>query len=188
MAAPYVFEGSNLTASLANNTSGATFAAKARAAELNAVRSRKAAKEVEMEDEVPSVTPVALGALKFTRTRNRGRGWKAHNLDELPEESVERDEAYGEGNYDFVSFNPHFMPNVNYRNQDTGKGLVHHNTVDSRILYGPISASTSSYQESLVSPQPQNLQGATENANVSNKNPKMVQVGNYHVISMDFRN
>ena len=75
------------TASLANMTSGTTFAAKARAAELNAVRSRRAAKELETEDDVPSVTAMSLGALKFTKPRNRGRAWKALNLDDLPEGS-----------------------------------------------------------------------------------------------------
>ncbi len=85
MAAPFVPP--NATASLANMTSGTTFAAKARAAELNAVRSRRAAKELEMEEDVPSATPLTLGALKFTKARNRGRGWKAINLDDLPEGS-----------------------------------------------------------------------------------------------------
>ena len=85
MAAP--FDPPNATASLANMTSGTTFAAKARAAELNAVRSRRAAKELEPEDDGPSATQVALGAIKFTKTRARGRAWKALNLDDLPEGS-----------------------------------------------------------------------------------------------------
>ncbi|MCJ1456480.1 hypothetical protein MMC28_006841 [Mycoblastus sanguinarius] len=75
--------------SLANTTNGTTFAAKARAAELNAVRSRKAAQAAQaaqIENEVPSLTPVSLGALKFTK-RNRGRaGWKPFELSELSEE------------------------------------------------------------------------------------------------------
>lgn len=86
MAAPPSYQAPFSTASLANNTSGTTFAAKARAAELNAVRSRKAAQELEVEDEVPSTAPVALGALKFTRPRTRGKGWKSMPLDELPGE------------------------------------------------------------------------------------------------------
>ena len=85
MAAPHIAP--NATASLANMTSGTTFAAKARAAELNAVRSRRAAKELELEDDVPSATQVTLGAIKFTKARNRGRAWKALNLDNLPEGS-----------------------------------------------------------------------------------------------------
>ncbi len=85
MSAPFI--PLNTTASLANMTSGTTFAAKARAAELNAVRSRRAAKELEMEDDLPSAAPVTLGALKFTKARNRGRAWKALNLDDLPEGS-----------------------------------------------------------------------------------------------------
>ncbi len=83
MAAPFVPP--NATASLANMTSGTTFAAKARAAELNAVRSRRAAKEMEAEEDVPSATPLTLGALKFTKARNRGRAWKALNLGDFPE-------------------------------------------------------------------------------------------------------
>ena len=85
MAAPFVAP--KVTASLANMTSGTTFAAKARAAELNAVRSRRAAKELEIEDDVPSTTQVTLGAIRFTKARNHGRAWKALNLDDLPEGS-----------------------------------------------------------------------------------------------------
>ena len=85
MAAPFVPP--NATASLANMTSGTTFAAKARAAELNAVRSRRATKEMETEEDVPSATPLTLGALKFTKARNRGRAWKALELGDLPEGS-----------------------------------------------------------------------------------------------------
>lgn len=82
------------TASLANLTSGTTFAAKARAAELNAVRARRAATALEIGkesvDEVPPLQPVALGAVKFTMPRNRGaKAWKPLNLNELPEHSSE---------------------------------------------------------------------------------------------------
>lgn len=91
MAAPTASELSTLTASLANHTSGTTFAAKARAAELNAIRSRKAAKEMEMEDEVPNAGPIALGSIKFTKSRIRGKSVKLLGLDELPEEPVQGD-------------------------------------------------------------------------------------------------
>ena len=57
-------------ASLANLTLGTTFAAAARAAELNAVRANKQkAKEAASENEVPEIEPLALGALKFTKSR-----------------------------------------------------------------------------------------------------------------------
>lgn len=95
-AAPPPYHASNLTASLANNASGTTFAAKARAAELNAVRSRKAVKEVDMENEVPSAGSLALGAIKFTKSRNRGKVWKPLGLNELLEEPAHSDETSSE--------------------------------------------------------------------------------------------
>ena len=60
-------------ASLATLTSGTTFAAAARQAELNAARASKLkAKEAEKANEVPAMEqPVALGTLKF-RTSRRG--------------------------------------------------------------------------------------------------------------------
>ena len=65
--------GSSSRASLANLTSGTTFAAAARQAELNAARaSRQKAREAEKLDkanEVPAIEPVALGTLKFTTSR-----------------------------------------------------------------------------------------------------------------------
>lgn len=84
------------TASLASNKSGTTFAAKARAAELNAVRSRRAAQEAEAQSEVPPIPPMPLGAIKFARHRNRARAWKALNLDELAEQTIEEEEAQAE--------------------------------------------------------------------------------------------
>lgn len=79
--------------SLANMTSGTTFAAKARAAELNAVRSRKAAGELDNDDDAPSTSQTSLGALKFTKPRNKGRAWRTLNLDEIPEASLESDQS-----------------------------------------------------------------------------------------------
>lgn len=61
--------------------SGSTFAAKARAAELNAARARRDSRDLE-ENEVPASVPVSLGALtKFTKPRHKGK-WKSVNLDE----------------------------------------------------------------------------------------------------------
>ena len=76
-------------ASLANMPSGMSFAQKARAAELNAARSRRAAKEA--EDQVPELAPVSLVAYtKFTK-RSRAKGGK--KLDELlTEEDLSSDE------------------------------------------------------------------------------------------------
>ncbi len=68
--------------SLANSlNSGSTFAAKARAAELNAARARRDSRDLE-ENEVPASVPVSLGAFtKFTKPRNKGKS-KSVNLDE----------------------------------------------------------------------------------------------------------
>ena len=94
MAATYNLAPSTSTASLANMTSGTTFAARARAAELNAVRARKASKEVESDDELMSTAPVSLSAFtKFTKPRNRGRAWKALNLDEVQETPADSDHS-----------------------------------------------------------------------------------------------
>ncbi|KAI4161723.1 MAG: hypothetical protein L6R39_000016 [Caloplaca ligustica] len=82
------------TASLANMTLGTTFAAKARAAELNAVRNHRAkAKELEEEndDDTSMVSSTSMGALKLTKPRTRSKGWKPLNLDEIPETSSEAD-------------------------------------------------------------------------------------------------
>lgn len=94
MASTYSLAPSTSTASLANMTSGTTFAARARAAELNAVRARKASKELESDDDLVSTAPVALSAFtKFTKPRNRGRAWKALNLDEVQETSADPDNS-----------------------------------------------------------------------------------------------
>lgn len=60
-------------ATLANMTSGTTFAAAARAAELNAARSnkQKAREAASQKYAVPDIEPLALGALTFTKSRLR---------------------------------------------------------------------------------------------------------------------
>ncbi|KAL8835055.1 MAG: hypothetical protein Q9170_003484 [Blastenia crenularia] len=79
-------------ASIANMTSGTTFAAKARAAELNAVRNSKAAaKGSEAVEDVTPMAHPAYAALKLTKPRARGKSWKALNLDEIPETNSEID-------------------------------------------------------------------------------------------------
>ena len=81
------------TASLANLTSGTTFAAKARAAELNAVRARKAAKAVEDENEVPPKQPATFRPLKPSMPHNRGaKAWKPLSLHEV-QEDISEDES-----------------------------------------------------------------------------------------------
>ena len=112
------------TASLANMTSGTTFAAKARAAELNAVRSRRAAKELESDDDIPSATAMSLGALKFTKPRNRGRAWKALNLDDLPEGSEDdlEDLQQARGSRPDT---PHYADNVTHVSNPATSGTLY---------------------------------------------------------------
>ena len=79
-------------ASLANLTSGTTFAAKARAAELNAVRAQRAAQAMQSEYEAPASASVPLGTVKFAKPRSRGsKAWKPLNLSEVPDRVLEED-------------------------------------------------------------------------------------------------
>ncbi|KAL8746265.1 MAG: hypothetical protein Q9190_001691 [Brigantiaea leucoxantha] len=86
----------NARPSLANMTLGTTFAAKARAAELNAARSRKVAKDQDDEDDLTASATASLGGLKFTKPRNKGRTWTKLDLNEIPETSLQQ-EANTEG-------------------------------------------------------------------------------------------
>lgn len=67
-------------------TLGTTFAAKARAAELNAVRnSRAAAKDNEETKNATSMASASFGPVKLVKPRTRSRGWKTLSLEEIPE-------------------------------------------------------------------------------------------------------
>ncbi len=154
MATPSNLEQFTSTASLANNISGTTFAAKARAAELNAVRSRKAAQEPEIESEVPPTAPTALGPIKFTRPRNRARAWRALNLDELPEESQEED-AQSERPRSVESFRPQADQDQHHKDIDAiGRTLPYEeDSVDSPVLRPLNFSTTASYQEFMIPSQ-----------------------------------
>lgn len=168
MATPYNFQASSSTVSLANNTSGTTFAAKARAAELNAVRSRKATNEMGAEDEVPSAAPVALGAIKFAKPRHRGRGWKALNLDELPEESLQEEEAESESTVSMERSNPQIGPDADHRNDNArGRNLTSENLTESQMPYRPNLPPPSAYQESVAASQPQKRETVPASYNLS---------------------
>lgn len=154
MAAPSNLEGfASNTASLANNMSGTTFAAKARAAELNAVRSRKAAQGAETKSEIPPIPPMPLGAIKFTRHRNRARAWKALNLDQLAEESREAEEAHSERMASVESFRPH--PDQESNNGSTDPSVrfsTHQNSPISEPVSRPdIKVTLPQYQSSMNS-------------------------------------
>ena len=72
--------------SLANNALGTTFAARARAAELQAARARKQLKDKDTTREETSTTVHEV--MTFTRSRSKGsKAWKPLNLNELPEVS-----------------------------------------------------------------------------------------------------
>lgn len=146
-------ESASNTASLANNMSGTTFAAKARAAELNAVRSRRAAQEAETQSEIPPIPPMPLGAIKFTRNRNRARAWKALNLDELAEESREEEEALSERMPSVESFQP--PPDQESNNGSTDPSicfLTHQNSPISEPVSRPdIKVTLPQYKSSMIS-------------------------------------
>lgn len=154
MAVPSNSEGfASNTANLANNMSGTTFAAKARAAELNAVRSRRAAQEAEAQSDIPPIPPMPLGAIKFTRHRNRARAWKALNLDELAEESIEEEEAHGEHMPAVESFRqpPDQEPN-NGSSDPSKRFLTHQNSPISEPVSRPdIKVTLPQYQSSMIS-------------------------------------
>lgn len=140
-------------ASLANNMSGTTFAAKARAAELNAVRSRRAAQEAEAQSEIPPISPMPLGAIKLTRHRNRARAWKALNFDELAEETIEEEVAHGEHMPSVESIRQPLDHESNNGSTDPSKCfLTHQNSPISEPVNRPnIKVTLPQYQSSMIS-------------------------------------
>lgn len=155
VAAPSPYQTSSLTASLANNASGTTFAAKARAAELNAVRSRKAVKEMEREDEVPSPGTVALGAIKFTKPRNRGKVWKPLGLNELLEESVHGDGTSSEGTTGTALSNSQLAQDTEPYNDSIAECKpIHGESPDTQASYRPGSSTGTSSQQQQDGKQP----------------------------------
>ncbi|KAL8917365.1 MAG: hypothetical protein Q9208_007983 [Pyrenodesmia sp. 3 TL-2023] len=91
----------NPTASLANMTSGTTFAAKARAAELNAVRNHRAkAQESEGNENDTSVPPASsIGALRLTKPGTKSKGWKPLDLGEIEETTPELNHPETQSHY-----------------------------------------------------------------------------------------
>ncbi|MCJ1465261.1 hypothetical protein MMC07_003877 [Pseudocyphellaria aurata] len=171
MATPYSLQGFNSTASLANNTTGTTFAAKARAAELNAVRSRKPPKEMESEDEVQSAAPAVLAPIKLAKPRHRGKGWRALNLEELPEESLHGEESKSERTVSAERSNPPVKPHVgqdeNYRIDNGGRYLTYENSEESQMLYPHNFPPPRAYPESMTASQPQKREKMPASYNLS---------------------
>lgn len=141
------------TASLANNMSGTTFAAKARAAELNAVRSRRAAQEAEAESVISPIPPMSLGAIKFTRPRNRARAWKALNLEELAEESIEEEEGHSERMPSVESFRKPPDQESNNGSIDPSIRFVtnHNSPISEPVSRLDIKVTLPTYQSSMIS-------------------------------------
>lgn len=177
MASSYNLAHSASTASLANMTSGTTFAARARAAELNAVRARKASKELESDDDFVSTAPVALSAFtKFTKPRNKGRAWKALNLDEVQETSADPDSSsntyttFGE-----LSFLKTRGTTINDRQplafpayeSETGQ-----KSASRAVLHDP-TAVTSPDLESELSPESKKLARTVADYDIEEWNPEM---------------
>lgn len=174
MAALHNFQPAISTVNLANNTSGTTFAARARAAELNAVRARRAAKESEMEDEVPAATPVALGALKFTRPRNRGKAWKAFNLDELREETSQDEDSTSERAKSPGALDPQLNLAKDYTGNDTGNTpLTSKDVPNLQVLFKPTFSPGLSHQESLNYSQSVDPEKWATNQHVTGWDPAM---------------
>ena len=147
MAAPPPYHASNLTASLANNASGTTFAAKARAAELNAVRSQKAVNEMDTENEVPSAGSIALGAIKFTKPRNRGKIWKPLGLNGLLEESVHSDETSSESTISTTQSNSQLLQDTEPHTNGVAKcKLIRSESTETRLSHRSGSTSIASSQ------------------------------------------
>lgn len=168
MAAPHNLHQSNSTVSLANNTSGTTFAARARAAELNAVRARRAAKESEMEDKVPPAAPVALGALKFTMPRNHGKSWKSLNVTAHQDESSHDEDSSSER-----AKSPEHVDSQ----LDLAKGYPRSDAGDKALTYKDLAYLQGSYQSTfnpsfphqqpLVSPPSKKGEETAPNYNVT---------------------
>ena len=160
MAAPLVVRRSDSTASLANNVTGTSFAAKARAAELNAVRARKAAREKEMEmeieAEVPAIAPVALGALKFSKPFNGDKSTMSLTLDQYSEQCFQNSNISKQGLETKTS--PTLQPNQNLYGRDNPSEISDKAISDD--INGQSSrchsfAANSSHQESVGSPYAQ---------------------------------
>lgn len=119
------------------------------------MRSRKAAKEMEAEDEVPSAAPVALGALRFTKPRNRGRAWKALNLEELAEDSLLEEETDNELTVSTEPSQPQVGQDADHRSDEAGaRNLTYGNSAETQILYRPKFPPPFVYQEPMAASQP----------------------------------
>ncbi|KAI4130182.1 MAG: hypothetical protein LQ347_003486 [Umbilicaria vellea] len=165
-------------------TSGTTFAARARAAELNAVRARKASKELESDDDLVSTAPVALSAFtKFTKPRNRGRAWKALNLDEVHEASADPDNSSNT----YTTFGELSFPKTRGTTGDDRQPFAFpiseiesgQNPASRAMLHGS-NAVTSPDLESEPSPESKNLARIVADYDVEEWNPDMplATVGN----------
>lgn len=150
------------TATLANKTSGTTFAQKARAAELNAALARRAAKENPDPSIDTPMTSTSLGALKLTKPRNNGKNWKKLNLDEIPEtpETTQPENHVAStarsSTLSGSDLNRHFVFPTHSQSPHAGYQQVQHVLPNIDFQTGAISSYyTQDYQTLSASPQSQ---------------------------------
>ena len=114
--------------SLANTTNGTTFAAKARAAELNAVRSRKAAKALADEAEEPVMAPVSV--MTFTKRGRNRAGWKTLDQIQSEEESSLCDQH---PTHAATASTPRHQQGAGHRDDSSGQTLTPSDGIKSRV-------------------------------------------------------
>lgn len=164
------------TDSLANNTTGTTFAAKARAAELQAARARKQLKENDKQNE-PASSATPHEVMTFTKARSKaGKTWKTLNLHDLPEASSEdfQNSMYRTSPDLTAPTNSYLSTKGLESGYDNGQGFA---DVDSKFNgtepFPKVNMLTSSQPQTGLSPDTQKLVKSVENYDVSQWDPEL---------------
>ncbi|MCJ1248655.1 hypothetical protein MMC30_005873 [Trapelia coarctata] len=163
------------TDSLANNTSGTTFAAKARAAELQAARARKQLKENDKQNESgPSVTPHEV--MTFTKPRSKaGKIWKTLNLNDLPE--VQSGDSQSSMYHNSPELPAMTNSYISTKGLDSGydhnQGLADATSGFIRSDHFTISMLESSHPQMGLSPDSQKLVDSVESYDISQWDPEL---------------
>jgi len=163
------------TDSLANNTTGTTFAAKARAAELQAARARKLLKENDKQNEPgPSATPHEV--MTFTKSRSKGgKTWKTLNLNDLPEvPGGDSQNSMYRTSPELIAMSNSYISmeglNSGYEN---GKGFADAGPGYTRSDQFSVSMLTSSHPPMGLSPDSRKLMDSVESYDVSQWDPEL---------------